>query len=442
MMRRDLPGPGPFWFGYWLLSVVAGALAAPLLAIMLVARPGKARELAQRFGFYGPLWKRVPSGARRVWIHGSSVGEMNIARALAESIQDQVKDAEILVSAYTTTGVARAAEIPGVQSVFFPVDLSCAVRRSLSAWRPHALVILETELWPNMMALAERRGTRLLLLNGRFSPRSFQSYRRWRGLFGPLLARFDHLSMITDRDRDRVLALGGPPARVSVDGNAKYDAIADRPSPDTADRVRHLLDLSGQPVFVAGSIRSPEEETIVDLCGRLAQEIPDLVSILIPRHLKRVEPLAAALTERGLDFHKWTELKQGGRRIAPMILVDTMGELFDLYSAADVAFIGASLVNLGGQNPLEPAAWGVPVLYGPSMEDFGDATAILEPVGAGIRVADAEELFQMARGLLTDPDEGRRRGRAGQEALARRKPVSDVLAGRVVEVLRQGGPGR
>ncbi|MBU0516815.1 MAG: glycosyltransferase [Proteobacteria bacterium] len=425
------------------MTFLAGVLATPFVVVFLVCRPGRAREFVQRLGFYGPLWKQAPSGARRVWIHGSSVGEMNIARALAESIREQVEDAEILVSAFTATGVARAAEIPGVRSVFFPMDLSCAVRRSLSAWRPHALVILETELWPNMMALAGRRGTRLLLLNGRFSPRAFQSYRRWRALFGPLLARFDHLSMITSLDRDRVLALGGPKGRVSVDGNAKYDSLAERPSAATADRVRRLLDLSGQPVFVAGSIRSPEEGPIIDVCCRLRREIPDLVSILIPRHLTRVEPIAAALTERGVAFQKRSELGRGdGRRTAPVVVVDTMGELFDLYSAADVAFVGASLVDLGGQNPLEPAAWGVPVLYGPSMEDFLDATEILEPVGAGIRVADAEELFQAARRLLSDEDERRRRGRAGQEALAGRGRVAEVLAARVAAILRSGEHGQ
>jgi 3-deoxy-D-manno-octulosonic-acid transferase len=434
-MKRDSNGPGPLWFGYWLLSVVAGVLAAPLVAVLMIGRPGRAREYAQRLGFYGPLWKRVPAGAPRVWIHGSSVGEMNIARALAESIRERVEGAEILISAYTTTGVARAAEIPGVQSVFFPVDLSCAVRRSLSAWRPHVLVILETELWPNMMALAGSRGTRLLLLNGRFSPRAFQGYQRWRGLFGPLLSRFDHLSMITDQDRDRVLALGVPAGKVSVDGNAKYDAIAGRPSPDTAETVGRLLNLSGQPVFVAGSIRSAEEGPVIGVCLRLREEIPDLVSILIPRHLDRVEAVAGALTERGQNFQRWSELKKGGLRTAPVVVVDTMGELFDLYSAADVAFVGASLVDLGGQNPLEPAAWGVPVMYGPSMDDFLDATALLEPVGAGLPVADADEFFVTARRLLLDGDERDRRGRAAAAAVESRARVADMLAGRVAAAL-------
>jgi 3-deoxy-D-manno-octulosonic-acid transferase len=442
-MRQDLPGPGPFWFGYWLLSVVVGALAAPLVAAMFLGRRKRTREFIQRLGFYGPLWKEAPAGAPRIWIHGSSVGEMNIARTLAQSIRDRVQDAEILVSAFTTTGAARAAEIPGVRSVFFPVDLSCAVRRSLSGWRPHVMVILETELWPNMMALAGRRGTRLLLVNGRFSPRAFQGYVRWRALFGPLLARFDHLSMITGLDRDRVLALGGPKLKVSVDGNAKYDSLADRPDPAAAERVRRVLNLAGQPVFVAGSIRSPEEGPVIEVCDRLRREFPQLVSILAPRHLYRVEPIAAALTERGIEFQKWSDLgRDDAGRTAPVVVVDTMGQLFDLYSAADVAFVGASLVNLGGQNPLEPAAWGVPVLYGPSMEDFLDATELLEPSGAGLKIADADELFVTARRLLSNDDERLRRGRAGRQALADRGRVADVLADRVAKALQGGEPGR
>ncbi len=433
--------PGGWWFGYWLLTVVAGALVTPLVAIWLVCRPRRAREVFQRLGFYGPLWRRVSPEARRIWIHGASVGEMNVARSLAASLKDRIADAEILVSAFTTTGKARAEQIPGVQSVFYPLDLSCAVRRSLSAWRPHALIILETELWPNMLVLAARRGAHLFLQNGRISPRSFAGYRRWRALFGPLLARFDHLSMITPPDRDRVLALGAPGERVSVDGNAKYDLLAERPDPAAAGRMRDLLNLSGQSVFVAGSIRSPEEGPVIDVCGRLGREIPDLVSILIPRHLDRVEPIAAALTERGVAFQKRTDLGDGRPRTARVVLVDTMGELFDLYSAADVAFVGASLVELGGQNPLEPAAWGVPVLYGPSMEDFLDATALLEPVGAGLQVADADEFFVTARRLLLDREERQRRGRAAAAAVADRDRVSDLLAERVAAALRTKGAG-
>jgi 3-deoxy-D-manno-octulosonic-acid transferase len=436
-----LNGSAGWWFGYWLLTVVAGILAVPLLGVWLVCRPRRARELLQRMGFYGPLWRRVSPGARRIWIHGASVGEMNVARSLAASLKDRIADAEILVSAFTATGKARAEQIPGVHSVFYPVDLSCAVRRSLSAWRPHALIILETELWPNMVMLAARRGAHLFLQNGRISPRSFAGYRRWRALFGPLLARFDHLSMITPPDRDRILALGAPGERVSVDGNAKYDLLADRPDPAAADRVRALLNLSGQPVFVAGSIRSPEEGPVIDVCRRLSREIPDLVSILIPRHLDRVEPIAAALSERGVAFQKRTDLGAGRARTAPVVVVDTMGELFDLYSAADVAFVGASLVELGGQNPLEPAAWGVPVLYGPSMDDFLDATALLEPMGGGLKVADADELFGLARRLLEDEDERRQRGRAAAAALEARDRVSDLLADRVAAALSAKGAG-
>ena len=427
-----------WWPIYALLTFLIGVLGAPFLAVYFLCRPKRRGEMLARLGFVPFGRGGPPPDAPRIWVHGSSVGEMNVAASLIKSLRAEAPRTRVLLTAMTSTGLIRARalaeEMGGMEASYPPVDMLCALRRALSAWRPHVVVVLETELWPNMIMLSSRPFRRLLLLNGRMSPRSFGSYLRLKGLFGPALKKFDSLAMILEVDAARVRALGAPPEKIEVLGNAKYDGLPDRIDPATPERIRSLLSAHGQPVLVAGSVRSPEERPIIDVYHRLRAEFPGLLLVIIPRHLDRVESIAAVCTDCNLVYQLRSKLP-GEERTAPVVIVDTMGELMDFYSAADVAFVGASLAPLGGQNVLEAAAWGCPVVYGPSMDDFLDAAELLEEAGGGIGVADEAGLFDTLSRLLHNGDERRRRGEAGRRALMARGRVSDRLAGQVLSFL-------
>jgi 3-deoxy-D-manno-octulosonic-acid transferase len=319
------------------------------------------------------------------------------------------------------------------------VDLPFSVRRALLRVRPHALVFLETEIWPTWIEEARSLGIRTALVNGRISPRSLEGYLRFRFFFRTVLSRIDAFSMITEGDARRIRAMGAETSRVRVNGNAKYDLLAEQVEGGAEEAVRRSLNLGeGEPLLVAGSTRSGEEAQVLDAYDRVAAAFPGTVLVLAPRHIERGPGIAGLVRNRGYPCQLRSRLlERGETRSAPVLVLDTFGELFRLYSAATLVFCGASLVPLGGQNPLEPAVWGKPVFYGPHMEDFGDAVTLLEEQGADGRVESAEALARAAVRLLGDPGERALRGERARRAVlvnrraARRhaRVVADLLVG-------------
>ncbi len=305
--------------------------------------------------------------------------------------------------------------------------------------RPKALVFLETELWPAWIAEAGALGIKTALVNGRISPRSFEGYRRFRFFFRNVLSRIDAFSMIGEEDARRIRALGAEARRVVVNGNAKYDLLSEQVDHEAEGVVRRILNIDVRvPVFVAGSTRSGEERLLLDAYDQIREAFPDTLLVIAPRHIERAREIFELVRRRGLGCQFRSELRDGDApRSEPVVILDTFGELFRFYSAATLVFCGASLVPLGGQNPMEPAAWGKPVFYGPSMEDFSDATALLEDMGADGRVTDAQMLAREAVRLLKAPEErvelGERARRAvlGSRSAARRhaQVVARLLSG-------------
>jgi 3-deoxy-D-manno-octulosonic-acid transferase len=278
---------------------------------------------------------------------------------------------------------------------------------------------METEIWPNWIAQAHGAGVKTVFVNGRISDRSIRSYLNIRRLMKPVLEKVDAFSMISEADARRIISLGAPAHRVQINGNAKMDA----PDLDRDDTV--IQDLrwiyavdEHTPVFIAGSVRGAEADILMAVYDRLAAQIPGLVFILAPRHINRSSRIAEIARTKGIEWQYRTELeKTGGQRSAPVVILDTIGELRDVYSIASVVFCGASLVPLGGQNVLEAAVWAKPVLFGPSMEDFEEARTLLETFGGGMCVKDGRELADRAIHLLTHPDEARRMGRLAKRAV-------------------------
>ncbi len=378
--------------------------------------------LSRAFG--GPAWAerlgRISGvGPGAIWIHAASVGEITGAWPLVRALSDE---ANVVLTVMTPTGVARARELAGGRTTvaYAPLDLVPAVRTGLARVRPRALLIVETEIWPNLMVEAARAGAKVAIVNGRLTEGSLRRYR----MVCPLLrAVRDAVSLVlcqSASDRDRFLSLGLPPARVAVVGSTKYDVLA-APAPEEKRlSVRGALGLpEGASVVVFGSVRPAEEGAVAEAAAEILDARPDAWVVVAPRHLSRVEPLSRRFAALGASVYRRSE--PAGDSPGRVILLDTTGELPEVYSVADVAFVGGSLAPYGGHNPLEPAAQGVPVLLGPHTGNCRDAAESLLEAGAAFVVLDAADLGRATLRLLED-DAARRE--AGARAL------SAVQAGR------------
>jgi len=404
-------------------------------------------NLKERLGILSPEVVKKLSGRPRIWIHAVSLGEVKVASSIIRELKAMRPECAFFVSTVTEHGRNMAGDIldPGIAVAYAPIDVVGPVRKALSTVKPHVMVYLETEIWPTWVAEARRRLVGTALINGRISVRSIGGYLKFRGFFQEVLKNFDVFSMISLEDGLRIQAMGADPQRVEINGNAKFDLPGSSADPGVRAEMRHALNLGDeQKVFVAGSTREGEEALVLEAYERILEKHPGTVLILAPRHIDRTAAVELLIEKRGLSFQRRTDLRKGSKRTAPVVIMDTFGELFKVYSIGTIVFCGASLVPLGGQNPLEPAAWGKVVLYGPSMEDFLDAKAVLESVGAGVPVSDADTLAEKAVRLLDRPEELRERGERGREAVSKNRGAArrhaEVIDRLLREILGGGNP--
>jgi 3-deoxy-D-manno-octulosonic-acid transferase len=378
-------------------------------------------NLEERLGFVPLQVARNLAGSPRIWFHAVSLGEVGAAAPIVKALKDILPGSSILVS--TTTGhgreLARKTFEKDIPVIFGPIDFVVAVRKALARVRPEILVFLETEIWPAWLVEAHRMGIKTALINGRISVRSIGSYLKFRPFFRGVLKGVDAFSMITEEDADRVAALGVPREKIQVNGNAKYDFLGAMAEPSTERDLRQILDISSaSPVFVAGSTREGEEGMVLDAYERILKAFPETILIIAPRHVERTGAVGSLIARRGLGYQLWSDLgADGARRTERVIIINAFGALFRIYSVGTIVFCGASLVPLGGQNPLEAAVWEKAVFYGPSMEDFQDAKAILEKVGAGIPVSNPNVLAEKACWFLNHPESLRSLGKRAREAV-------------------------
>ncbi|WP_319404537.1 glycosyltransferase N-terminal domain-containing protein [uncultured Desulfosarcina sp.] len=410
-----------FHFAYNFLASGLSLVVLPAIWCHEKKDPERKAALAQRMGYGLPHRDPAMSVRPRIWIHAVSVGEVKAAEAIVSALEISCTQASILITTTTMTGQRYACrQFDGRATVrYAPVDLWRPIGRFFSAYRPDLLICMETEIWPNWILKAHGAGIKTVFINGRISDRSIRSYRKIRRLMKPVLEKVDAFSMISEADARRIVSLGAPAHRVHINGNAKMDA----PDVDWDDAVIQGLKRlyavdETTPVFIAGSIRGGEADILMDVYYRLRIQIPGLVFILAPRHINKSSRIAETARAKGIECQYRTELeKTGAGRSAPVVILDTIGELRNVYSIASVVFCGASLVPLGGQNVLEAAVWGKPVLFGPSMEDFEEARTLLETFGGGICVKDGRELADRAIHLLKHPDVARRMGRLAKRAV-------------------------
>ncbi|WP_169737378.1 3-deoxy-D-manno-octulosonic acid transferase [Desulfobulbus elongatus] len=393
-----------------MLHQLYSGLGAGLYPLLVLLRPlieaigGRfAYGIGQRLGRYPEIASVARPGVRTVWLHASSVGEVQAAIILAHALLDTAIDVSIVVSSTTEQGHRLASSrLPAATCILAPLDLPQAVRRALRAVRPDCYLCLETELWPVMLTEVRQAGIPMLLLNGRISQRSFRRYRRIRGFLAPLLDGFRQVAVISEADRERYAALGVPAARIWVCGNLKNDMEARSPDQVRAAN-RRRLGVDAERVFLCGSTHEGEEEQLLEVFRALAARGP-AVWVIAPRHLERLPAVAALLRRAGMAFDLFSALAAQGRR-ANVVVVDTMGDLADLYAGGDYVFCGGSLVDRGGHNIVEAARWGRAVYFGPHMKDFQDAADTLVQAGGGFRVADARELTALLLAHVDAPDE-------------------------------------
>ncbi|MHC4917283.1 MAG: 3-deoxy-D-manno-octulosonic acid transferase [Planctomycetota bacterium] len=379
-----------------------------------------------------PVWDRLsgpflaPGEKPRIWVHAVSVGEALAARTLVEALEREFPGREVVVSASTETGRDVAARTYGGGKVFpCPLDLSGSVRKAFDAVRPELIVLMELEIWPNLLAEAERRKVPVAVVNGRLTERAARRYVQVGLFLRRTIGRVGLFCVQTQAYAERFKAIGAPADRVRVTGSMKYDAVsARRVSADERGTTRRRLGLpSNAAVVVGGSTHPTEEAALLGAVESLRERFPDLRAVVVPRHTNRVGALVPEIEAAGWKVRLRSETGTGAalmresQAAGEVLVVDTMGELGDVYKAADAVFVGGSLIPHGGQNMMEPAGLGLPVLYGPHTGNFAETVALLERAGGGRKVADAADLESALGELLGDAEKRRAMGEAGRNAI-------------------------
>jgi 3-deoxy-D-manno-octulosonic-acid transferase len=378
--------------------------------------------LGERFGF-GSRAPRTPC----IWLHAVSLGEVSAAAALVRALQARHPGTGVVVTTATPTGRARALGLFGtsVDVRFLPYDTPGSVRRFLQRIQPRLAIIMETELWPNLFHRCARMGVPLILANARLSLKSVSRYRRFGRLFRGVFSATTLIAAQTSQDAEHFIAIGAQRRVTHVIGNVKFDQESPA-SVETGQALRAQF-WGTRPTWIAGSTHAGEEEQVLTAHAALLARLPEALLLLVPRHPERFDGVADLLEARQFQFERRSSAKT-----LPMdrsvMLVDTVGELAALYASADVAFVGGSLVPIGGHNLLEPAALGLPVLTGRFNSNAKDIARLLIDQGAAAQVADAQDLAAWLERLFGDASQRRRMGDAGRRVVdANRGSVARLL---------------
>jgi 3-deoxy-D-manno-octulosonic-acid transferase len=428
----------------WLYNVlfnVGFVLSAPFYFLKMVRRGHWEDGFGERFGKYDHRLKQALTNRHVVWLHAVSVGEVNLCTQLIRALEPRIPHHKIVVSTTTSTGMAELEKhLPShISRIYYPIDRRKHVQRAMGLINPEAVVLVEAEIWPNFLWALQRRRIPHFLVNARLSPRSFRGYRRFGFLFRPLFAGFAGVGAQNEADAARLVELGCRPEAVRVVGSLKFDAarLDERKLVD----VDQLLGKLGVPedalVWIGGSTHAGEEAILADIAERLRQRFPNLFLILVPRHHERGREVGDLLAARGVRFVYRSEVTPHTQRRDDLqcLVVNTTGELRFFYARADVVFVGKSLTAEGGQNPIEPAALGKPVVFGPNMQNFPQIVPQFLARKGAIQVADAAELERVVGRLLADPAERASLGQRGKAVVNENQGSLEKTVGLILEGL-------
>ena len=412
------------------------------LSPVLLLNPKRRTTLLPRLGFQRfplslPSEGKRPQGDKKVlWVHALSVGEMLSAVPLIRELYPRIQPARLYVSASTLSGYETARDnLEGALDglLYFPMDLLFAVRRCFAHLRPSMLVLVETDIWPGFMAEVRRQGIPSFLINARLSPTSFKRYGQAKRLFGPALNTFSRVYPQSLSDAESYRKLGVNPEKLSSPGNLKFDAAKTSSFPEKVEQLRTKLAIQkSEKVLVAGSTHEGEEAVLKAAFLHLRQSLPGLKLIIAPRHPHRAEEVRRVFGGDPFRVVLYSSLPQDRFDVA---VVDEFGALASLYEFGDLAYVGGSLVPKGGQNPVEPAAAGKPILFGPDMSDFPDIVDLMLKEGGAVQVKSGEDLAAQAYRLLSDRALSARLGAKNKDLVERHSGVVSKLADDIVEGL-------
>ena len=391
---------------YNLLWPLGLLLFLPSYLAKMFRRGGYREDFGQRLGFYSSEWRQRLRGKSPTWIHAVSVGEVVIALKLAEQLRALRSDLKCVLTTTTTTGHALAQKsAPNWMEVLYaPLDSWPVMRRAFRVIAPQRIILIEAEVWPNLVAEARRRKIPIILANARLSPRSERRFRRFRLFVAPIFRRLDLVCVPSSEDGERWKKLGVTPSQIHPVGNIKYD-VSNQPS-SSAELQRFIetgIDTT-RPILFGGSTHRGEEKILTDVFCALRSEFPNLFLVLAPRHAERAREVESELRNRSLQPIRRSVAGQAAQS-SDCLLIDTTGELRHWYKVATIVFIGKSLTAHGGQNPVEAISARKPVLFGPYMENFAGLAKQLITEGGALCVQNSQELMEQSRHLLRDPAE-------------------------------------
>ena len=431
---------------YSLLILASFAVMSPYLVYQAVRYRKYVRSLPQRLG-YLPLSFNL-DGDESIWIHAVSVGEVLTARALLPELRTRYPRLRIFVSTTTMTGQEIAKNnLQYVDAVFyFPFDFGFIVRRTLRLVKPRLFIMMETEIWPNLLRACHREGVRTVLVNGRISSRAYPRYRLARWFFRPVLRHIEQFCMQSDESARRVIDIGAERGRVVVTGSLKFDSLELPGVTSVPDRgsnrvLRYFRITAERPVVIAASTLKGEEEHVLEAFQRIRSTMTTALLIIAPRKPERFDDVERLARRSGWNVARRSELRVDYDPRCDVVVLDTIGELAQLYQVATVVFVGGSLVDAGGHNILEPAAFGKPIVFGPHMQNFAEIARAFLDNGAAIQVRNGRELEPALLDLLGDPVKRARLGAAARALVEANRGARAKSLAAIAQMIPPDMPG-
>jgi 3-deoxy-D-manno-octulosonic-acid transferase len=431
---------------YSVLIVTFFLIMSPYLAWQAVRYKKYIGSLRQRLGYLPGSFNL--DGEQSIWIHAVSVGEVLVAKALLPQLRERYPRHRLFLSTTTMTGqhIARN-NLQYVDEVFyFPFDLGFVVNRTLRLVNPKLFIMMETEIWPNLLRACRRAGVKTVLVNGRISSRSYPRYRLVRPFFRRVLANIDRFCMQSEESARRIIDIGADPDRVVVTGSLKFDSL-DLPGTATApDRgrnrvLRYFRITNDRPVIIAASTLKGEETPVFEAFQRIRARVPDTLLIIAPRKPERFGDVEQLARRNGWRTARRSDLPVDAEPRQDVVVLDTLGELAQLYQVATAVFVGGSLVDQGGHNILEPAVFGKAIVFGPYMQNFSEIARAFVENDAAIQIRTARELEHALMGLLTDPVRRARLGAAARALVEANRGARGKTMAAIARVLPPREPG-
>ncbi|HTA94561.1 MAG TPA: 3-deoxy-D-manno-octulosonic acid transferase [Verrucomicrobiae bacterium] len=406
---------------YNILFTFFFVFSAPYYFMRMRRRGNWRAGFRERFAQYDGNLKQALTNRQVIWVHAVSVGEVNLCTQLIHALEPRLPNIKFVVSTTTTTGMAELKRrLPvHISKIYYPIDRQKFVTRALALMNPEAIVLVESEIWPNFLWRARDLKIPIFLANARLSDRSYPRYKRFKFLFRPLFASFAGVGAQNETDAKRLLEVGCRPETVRVVGNLKFDAakLHEQRTLDVPAMLRQLSIPTDAQILVAGSTHNGEEILLAEIARKLKARFPKLFLILVPRHFERCNEIGKNLRERGVKF-VYRNAILAETKFQPgeieCLLVNTTGELRFFYEHATLVFVGKSLTAIGGQNPIEPGALGKPMVFGPNMQNFTEIVRDFVRQNGALQVRDPDELEKAIADLLANEN---RRAELGQNAL-------------------------